>query len=150
MGLNLGMTRAEVRKEYPKMVFTDEIPKDQLERKDILAGMVSKAEITNPAYKETLEQASIIFGSENKILTISFVFEDLKTGTSVKDLSAKMSDLYKLPINLWQPSRGGGRLAIYCDDFGVVTGFNDENKPILFVARNPKTLTEAEKKFLQP
>lgn len=148
-GLRLEMTKAEVKKEYPSMVFTDDFPKGEFKERDN-AGLAKKAQIADSAHKENLEQVMILFGKDNRILTVDFVFYISAYGSSLKEFAGKVSESLKLPENQWQPSRGGNSLALYCDGFGLFVKFNEEKKPFLFLAKAPDALTGEDKDNLKP
>lgn len=96
-GLRLGMTKTEVKKEYPSMVFTDDFPKGQFEDRDN-AGLAKKAQIANSAHKENLEEVTVLFGEDNRVLTILFVFSNSMYSASLKDFADKVSELSLIHI----------------------------------------------------
>ncbi|MET0752376.1 MAG: hypothetical protein ABWZ66_03335 [Pyrinomonadaceae bacterium] len=149
-GLRLEMTKAEVKKEYPLMVFTDDFPKEQVKERDN-AGLAKKAQLANSAHKENLESITVLFGNDNRVLTILLLFDSSTYGPTTKDFAGKISESLNLPKNKWEAARGGGNASVlYCDGFAVTVNFSEENKPILFLAKAPDKMTNADRETLKP
>jgi len=134
-GLRLGMDKAEVKKEYPKMTFTlDPVTS---------SGVALSHQISNPRYQSDIDRITVTFRND-KVFSILFIYDGIIDWDSTKEFADKVSESLKLPKATMRRRDGGiVYYSVNCGEFVVRSRINNEKQPILFLTKDPDEMWES-------
>lgn len=133
-GLRLDMAKADVQKEYPKMLISADPVKS--------SGMIMSYQITNAEYQENLDRIVVGFRND-KVFSILYTYGDLVQWDSMQEFADKISKSLNLPKAAERKREGGVYYSVNCGEFVVRTRINSEKRPTLLITKDPDEMWES-------
>jgi len=133
-GLKLEMEKAQVRKEYPSMIISN--------NRMISSGIALNNQISNAKYQEDIDRVTVMFRND-KIFSILLTYTNLIKWSSAEEFADKVSESLSLPKAAPRKVLGGAYYSVNCGEFLVRTGINGENQPTLLLTKDPDELNES-------